>query len=99
MPLVLDLAGSDEGRAILKLVFARQVMAWPYVAPPDVPEDRGETLRAAFAETMRDKDFMAEAEKSQLEIRPVTGASIQELVKNVYATPAPIVRRAAEMLR
>ena len=44
-------------------------------------------------------DFMAEAEKSQLEIRPVTGASIQELVKNVYATPAPIVRRAAEMLR
>ena len=45
------------------------------------------------------QDFMAEAEKSQLEIRPVTGASIQELVKNVYATPAPIVRRAAEMLR
>jgi len=99
VPLVLDLAGSDEGRAILKLIFARQVMAWPYVAPPDVPEDRGETLRAAFAETMKDKDFMAEAEKSQLEIRPVTGASIQELVKNVYATPAPIVRRAAEMLR
>jgi tripartite-type tricarboxylate transporter receptor subunit TctC len=99
VPLVLDLAGSDEGRAILKLIFARQVMAWPYVAPPDVPEDRGETLRAAFAETMKDKDFMAEAEKSQLEIRPVTGASIQELVKNVYATPTPIVRRAAEMLR
>ena len=99
VPLVLDLAGSDEGRAILKLIFARQVMAWPYVAPPDLPEDRGETLRAAFAETMKDKDFMAEAEKSQLEIRPVSGASIQELVKNVYATPAPIVRRAAEMLR
>ena len=48
---------------------------------------------------MKDKDFMAEAEKSQLEIRPVTGAAIQQLVKNVYTTPAPIVRRAAEMLR
>lgn len=43
--------------------------------------------------------FMAEAEKSQLEIRLVTGASIQELVKDVYATPAPSARRAAEMLR
>jgi tripartite-type tricarboxylate transporter receptor subunit TctC len=99
VPLVLDLAKSDEGVAILKLVFARQVMAWPYIAPPDVPAERAETLRTAFAETMRDKDFTAEAAKSRLEIRPVTGASIQELVKNVYATPAPIVQRAIEILR
>lgn len=99
VPLVLDLAASDEGKAILKLIFARQVMAWPYIAPPDIPEDRAAALRFAFMQTMKDKEFMAEAAKSKLEIRPVTGASIQELVQDVYASPAPIVQRAAEILK
>jgi tripartite-type tricarboxylate transporter receptor subunit TctC len=99
VPLVTDLAVSDEAKAILKLIFARQVMAWPYVAPPEISEDRAEVLRTAFAKTMKDRDFMAEAERSHLEIRSVPGTSIQELVRNVYATPAAIVRRAADILK
>jgi hypothetical protein len=99
VPLVTDLAVSDEAKAILKLIFARQVMAWPYVAPPEISEDRAEALRTAFAETMKDRDFMAEAERSRLEIRSVPGTSIQELVHNVYATPPAIVRRAAGILK
>ena len=45
LPLIIDLANSDEDRAVLKLVFARQVMAWPYLAPPGIPRDRAEALR------------------------------------------------------
>jgi len=74
-------------------------MAWPYIAPPNIPQDRAASLRSAFMQTMSDKEFTTEAEKSQLEIRPVTGAAVEKLVKNVYATPAPIVRRATEMLK
>jgi tripartite-type tricarboxylate transporter receptor subunit TctC len=74
-------------------------MAWPYITPPNVPNDRAEALRAAFMETMKDRDFLADAEKSLLEIRPVTGEDIQKLVKAVYKTPPEIARRAADILK
>ena len=99
VPLIMDLAKSENERAILKLVFARQVIAWPYLAPPGIPKDRAEALRRAFIETMRDKDFLADAEKSQLEIRPTSGAEMERLVRKVYATPPAITQRAADMLK
>jgi tripartite-type tricarboxylate transporter receptor subunit TctC len=99
IPLVIDLARTDEERAILKLIFARQVMAWPFLAPPGTPADRVEALRKAFLQTMQDKDFLAEAEKAGLEITPVAGEDIQKLVAQIYATPAPIVRKAVELLQ
>ena len=99
IPLIIDLANSVEDRAVLKLIFARQVMAWPYLAPPGIPKDRAEALRRAFMDTMSDKDFLAEAERSALEIRPVTGANIQKLVQQVYGTPTPIAERAADILK
>jgi tripartite-type tricarboxylate transporter receptor subunit TctC len=99
VPLIIDLARNDDDKAILKLIFARQVMAWPYITPPNVPNDRADALRAAFMETMKDRDFLADAEKSLLEIRPVTGEDIQKLVKDVYKTPTEIARRAADILK
>jgi tripartite-type tricarboxylate transporter receptor subunit TctC len=99
VPLIIDLAKSAEDGAILKLIFARQVMAWPYLAPPGTPQDRADALRKAFTDTMTDKDFLADAEKSRLEIRPVAGADIQKLVKEVYETPIAIAHRAAEILK
>ena len=65
MPLIVDLAKTDEQRQILELIFARQVMGRPFVAPPDVPRERAEALRKAFMDTMNDKDFLADAEKAQ----------------------------------
>jgi tripartite-type tricarboxylate transporter receptor subunit TctC len=99
VPLVLDLAKTDEDRSILRLVFARQVMAWPYLAPPDVPADRVEALRRAFMETMKDAEFSAEAEKAGLEITPVSGEEIQNLVRDVYRTPEALTSRTADMLQ
>jgi tripartite-type tricarboxylate transporter receptor subunit TctC len=99
VPLVLDLAITDEQRAILKLMFARQVMAWPIVAPPDLPPDRAEVLRKAFMATEADKDFLADAQKAQLEINPVSGEDIQKLVQDVYRTPAALAHKVAEMLK
>ncbi|MEA2950461.1 MAG: hypothetical protein QOI40_5791, partial [Alphaproteobacteria bacterium] len=67
--------------------------------PPGVPQARVETLRKAFADAMTDKDLLADAERSKLEIRPVAGADIQKLVEEVYETPAAITQKAAEFLR
>ena len=94
VPLVMDFAKTDEQRQILKLVFARNVMGRPYLAPPNVPAERVAALRDAFAATMADKDFRAEAAKTDLEINPVSGAEVEKLVKEVYATPPDVIAKA-----
>jgi len=96
VPLVMDFAKTDEQRQILKMMFARNVMGRPYVAPPNLPADRVAVLRQAFLDTMKDKDFLAEADKMQLEINPVSGEEVEKLVKEVYATPPDVVAKAKQ---
>jgi tripartite-type tricarboxylate transporter receptor subunit TctC len=98
VPLIIDLAKTDEQKQILKLIFARQVMGRPYLAPPGIPADRAAALRQAFMDTMTDKDFLADAEKAQLEITPVDGPTIQKLVAEVYQTPPEVAKKAAALL-
>ena len=100
VPLVMDLARTDEQRTILKTIFARQVMGRPYAAPPNVPKERVDALRKAFDATMADKDFLAEADKIGLEITPVGGQKIQDLVAEVYKNTTPeIATKIADMLK
>src|SRR5262249_50603010 len=98
-PLIMDLARNDEERAIFKVIFGRQVMAWPFAAPPGVPKERVDMLRKAFIDTMNDKDFRAEAAKGNFEIRPVEGEAIQKLVQDIYDTPAVIVQKTSQLLQ
>ena len=90
-PLIVDYAKTDEDRQIFKVVLARQVMAWPFAAPPGVPAERVAALRKAFDETLQDKDYLAEAERLNLEITPVSGERIQSLIDDVYRTTSPEV--------
>ncbi len=99
VPLAVDLARSSDERDIAKLVFARQEFAWPFVAPPDVPKDRADALRAAFNATVQDRAYLADAEKAKLEIMPIAGVNIQRIIAELYATPAPIVLKTANMIK
>ncbi len=99
VPLVMDYAKTEEQRQILKLIFARGVMGRPFLAPPDVPRDRVAALRKAFMDTMNDKEFLAEAAKAKLEITPVDGAKLDQLVKDIYKTPAAIAEKASALLK
>ncbi|HEY7383002.1 MAG TPA: hypothetical protein VH743_04965 [Beijerinckiaceae bacterium] len=99
VPLIMDLAKNDEQRQILKLVFARQVMGRPFLGPPGIPDDRLTALRKAFMDTMKDPEFLAEAEKGKLEITPVSGEDIQKLVTDVYATPKDVAAKVGAMLK
>jgi tripartite-type tricarboxylate transporter receptor subunit TctC len=96
VPLITTLTKDPTKVAVLKLIFSRQTMARPFAAPPGIPEERLRALRAAFDATMKDKDFLAEAQKLDLEVRPVSGAEIDDLVANLAKTPAEIRKLAAE---
>jgi hypothetical protein len=99
VPLAMDLAKTDEQKQIFRLIFARQVMGRPYLAPPGVPKDRADALRQAFDATMKDPDFLADADKAKLEITPVTGENVEKLVQEVFQTPKAIADKAADYIR
>ena len=80
VPLALDLAKTDEQRQILKLFLTSQETARPFTAPPGIPEDRRAALVAAFDATMKDPEFLAEATKLNLDINPLAGKTITELL-------------------
>src|SRR4051812_22191942 len=99
VPLITDLAKSEEQRQIIWLIFGRQVMGRPFMAPPGVPPERAIILRDAFMSTMKDPQFLADAEKAKLEITPVSSADVEKLVKDVYRTPKETAAKAAAMIR
>ena len=94
VPWVMDFAANDRDRQILKLILARLFVAWPFVAPPDVPEDRKAALRQAFDDTMRDPEFLAETRRSGLIVNPVDGAKLDALIAEVYRIPQDVVDAA-----
>ena len=97
-PLITDFAKTDVQRQILQLVFARETIGRPFLAPPGTNPDRVAMLRKAFMDTMNDPDFLAEAAKEQLEISAVPGDKVDALVKEIYQTPPDIANQAAAML-
>jgi hypothetical protein len=62
-----------------------------------LPADRAAALRKAFMDTMQDPEFLAEAERAKLEITPVPGGRIDDVLKDLYGSPAPVVQKAAAL--
>ncbi len=98
VPSALDLVTDATKKQVLELILIRQEPGRPLAAPPGVPADRLAALRKAFDDTIKDPDFLAEAQKLQMEIEPLTAAQIDKLLATAYATPKPIVQQAAALL-
>lgn len=98
VPLVTDLTKSEEDRALLELVFSRQVIGRPFIAPPGLDAETVSVLRKAFDDTMKDKDFLAEMQKSNLEINPIPGKDVQELIARLFKTPPAVLERAKAII-
>jgi tripartite-type tricarboxylate transporter receptor subunit TctC len=99
VPLVLDLARNEEERQIMRLIFVRVVLGRPFLAPPGLPPERAAALQRAFDDTVKDPAFLAEAQKSKLEITPKTGPELQKLLAEVYATPPELAAKARAYLK
>jgi tripartite-type tricarboxylate transporter receptor subunit TctC len=93
VPLILDQAKTDEQRQALHLALARLEFGRPFFMPPNVPPGRVVAMRRAFDATMKDKDFIAEADKLKIEIDPLTGEQVAALIADIYKTPTETVER------
>jgi hypothetical protein len=97
-PLVMEYAKNDSDRGVLELIFARQDMAYPIVAPPGTPPERMAVLRKAFLAVMRDPEFIADAKKQHLESEFMRGEEIEKLIARLFASPPDVVARAVKAL-
>jgi tripartite-type tricarboxylate transporter receptor subunit TctC len=90
VPMSLDLAKSDEARQLLKAgAIDPAAIVRVYVTTPRTPKDRLQLLRAAFAKTLTDPDFIAESKKANLDINPLNGEEVKKIVDDLFKlTPA-----------
>jgi hypothetical protein len=98
-PLVLDLAKTDADRQALELMMSPTLFARPFTAPPGIPADRLQALRSALKDTLSDPAFLADAEKTRIEIEYVSDAEIVAVLKRLYATPKDVVERVKNAVK
>jgi hypothetical protein len=56
-------------------------------------------LRVAFDKVLVDPDFIADAEKSRLEINgPLSGVNVEKLINELHMTPTQLVQNAISIL-
>ena len=94
VPLVTDFVRNADDQQVLEMIFSRQSMGRPLLAPPGVDPQIVEVLRKAFAETMRDPQFIAEGAKIGLELEFVAGAEVQAMVERLNRFPSGVISRA-----
>ncbi len=96
VPLALELATNAEDKALLELNDARLEIGRPFLIPPGVPAERVKALRAAFAAMVKDKDFLADAEKQKHEIDAVGGEDVQALLERVSKASPKLIARLGD---
>jgi tripartite-type tricarboxylate transporter receptor subunit TctC len=98
VPLAMDFVKSERDRQLLKLAVAWDEMAWPFTAPPGIPDDRKQALRDAFAAVLKDPELLQQAERERLDVALVSGEAIERLIEDLAATPPDIVEEMKKIL-
>ena len=99
VPLVSDLASGANDQAIFRLLTYRELLGRPYLAPPGVPADRVDILRKAFADTMQDPDYLADAKAAHQDVDFTDHTGMEHLIADAYAMPQDVVKRVSELTR
>ena len=99
VPGVFKYVKNAEDRKVVELVISQTVFHRSYIAPPETPPAQIAVLRAAFDKTVADPQFLADANRARIDIEPLSGAKVQEVVQKLYESPKDIVARAKKAIR
>jgi tripartite-type tricarboxylate transporter receptor subunit TctC len=94
VPRLVDLATTDDDRAIAELEGLSEAIGHTNVAPPDVPADRVAALKKAIAATYADPEFRKAAEKIKMDVSPVSAETVEAYVKRIMATNPALIAKA-----
>jgi tripartite-type tricarboxylate transporter receptor subunit TctC len=98
IPALASLAKNDGDRQIIELAVSGTYLGRPLATTPGVVADRVKALRDAFDATMKDPDFLKDAAQMKIEVDPVRGEDMQQIVSKVLATPKNLAMKAKEIV-
>jgi len=90
--------GMDAKKRLARVVLGPGAFGRPILATPGIPAERVKLLREAYANMMKDPEFVAEAKKRQWELAPVSGERLEALAKEVIHQPPDIVERMKKIM-
>jgi len=93
VPLASELTKDQAVLAVIAFTEAPLYMALPFLAPAGIPADRAAALRRAFTEMVKDPEFLADAMRSKLDITPIDGEAVREIIRRMAATPKNVIAR------
>ncbi len=93
VPLLLDQPVAAEDRPLLEFMSLAVAVGRPLATSPGVPQERVAALRKAFHDTLKDPEFIAEAEKTNSEIRPVSGEELARHISTLISAPQHVKDR------
>lgn len=99
VPAFPEFGRTPDDRKLLEFYVSAEDIGRSFVAPPGLPADRVQTLRAAFMAMVQDADFLAEIKKADAELNPLSGEELQKIVADTAAAPAALVARMQTMLK
>jgi tripartite-type tricarboxylate transporter receptor subunit TctC len=91
VPMSWELGRNDEEKQILRIVANATEVGKMILSTPDTPADRIQALRRAFDATMKDPAFLADLKASRVDVGPMSGEELQELVAEVANVSPAIV--------
>lgn len=98
IPLALDLTRNIEDRQVMSLILSPTAVGHLSFMGPAIPKDRLAAVRAAYAKTMTDHDFLATMKKANFPLDPVYDQEIQKIVDDLYALPDKVKQRAKKLI-
>ena len=98
VPTAIELVADAEAKLMLRTYAAKYKATYPLVLPPGVPADRVKALRDAFDAAMKDPALIAEAKRFGIDIDPLSGVAIEQLMKEVDDVPQPVIDRLKKII-
>jgi len=100
VPLLGDFVKNDDARKLVEVaVYDYGALARPYVMPPKTPKERVLILRKALADTLKDPEFLADAQKARLDLNPLSGEEMEKVVARTYGLEKTLVEKLKEILK
>jgi tripartite-type tricarboxylate transporter receptor subunit TctC len=93
VPLASELTKDPAALSVIAFTEAPLYMALPFLAPAGIPAERASALQRGFMAMVRDKDFLADAEKAKLDITPIDGPAVRDIIVKMAATPKDVIAR------
>jgi tripartite-type tricarboxylate transporter receptor subunit TctC len=100
VPSIIDLAGNDEDRQLLEAgIQFPALLSLAYALPPATPKDRVQLLRKAFMETVTSSDFLADTQKSKLNVDASSGEELERTINRLFKLTPAIVGKLKDILK